>query len=109
MQLQETLGTCAVELAYEKACHQVEAVCGAEKMRQLQVQILFLKDENDALQSQLAQDDDRISDLQRRNQDLHKNLEIAAAGLENAHGNLRITTKDIETLKVFLRVNFGYG
>ena len=71
-----------------------------EKARQLRVQLLLLEDDNDDLHAQLAQDDDRIDDLERRCQELQEALEACESKLESAQGDLRIKSREIETLKV---------
>lgn len=92
----------AFELAYEKACNQIEAVCKSERARQLRVQILILEDENDKLQSQLAQDDERTKGLVRHSQETQEDLEACSAKLESAQGDLWVKSREIETLKVRL-------
>jgi chromosome segregation ATPase len=98
--LQQSLESRRLEIAYLKACHEVEAVCEAEKVRQLRVQLLLLEDDNNELQAQLAQDDDRIDDLERHNQELQEDLDACERKLESTQGDLRIRSREIETLKV---------
>lgn len=71
-----------------------------EKVRQLRVQLLLLEDDNDDLHAQLAQDDDRIDDLQTHNEELQEALEACESKLESTQGDLRIKSREIETLKV---------
>lgn len=71
-----------------------------EKVRQLRVQLLLLEDDNDDLHAQLAQDDDRIDDSKRHNEKLQEALEACESKLESTQGDLRIKSREIETLKV---------
>ena len=98
--MQQSLETRRLELAYSKACHEVEAVREAEKIRHLRIQILLLEDNNDELQAQLTQADDRIDELEQHNHELGDDLEACEKKLENVQGDLRIRSREIETLKV---------
>lgn len=98
--MQQTLESRRLELCYGKECRELEAICELEKARQLRVQILLLEDDNDNLHAQLAQDDDHIDDLERRNQELQEAFEACESKLESAQGDLRIRSREIETLKV---------
>ena len=64
------------------------------------MRILTLEDESEGLQSQLAQSDERSVSLQKRNQELQEDLEVGGASLKSAQGDLRMKTREIETLKV---------
>ena len=98
--LLQTLETRTQELAYEEACRQLEMVCQEEKQRQLRTQILVSVDERDDWQSQLVQKDDCIIHLQRSNQRLQAELGNAISNHETAQRELRITSREIETMKV---------
>ena len=100
-QLQLTLESRAFELAYERTCHQLEAICDAEKLRQLRVRTLLLEEDKDDLHSQMSQYDDCIDELERFNERLQKDLDVYCGKLESAQGDLRIKSREIETLKVF--------
>jgi len=76
----------------------------AEKTRQLRVQILFLEDENDELQSQLARNDERIDRLEKSNEDIQQDSEVSSSNLESAQSDLRFAYREIETLKVGLDI-----
>lgn len=99
-QLQLALESRALELAYEKTCRQVENVCDAERLRQLRVHILLLEEDKDDLHTQLFQNDDRIDHLEGFNEQLQVDLELCGGKLESAQGDLRIKSREIETLKV---------
>lgn len=104
-QLQLALESRALELAYEKTCRQVEDVCDAERLRQLRIRTLLLEEDNDDLHTQLSQDDDRIDELERFNEQLQVDLEVCGGELESAQGDLRIKSREVETLKVFVTVS----
>ena len=101
-QLQLALESGALELAYEKTGRQVENVCDAERLRQLRVRILLLEEDNDDLHTQLSQDDGRIDELERFTEQLQVDLEVCAGKFESAQGDLRIKSREVETLKVFV-------
>ena len=102
-QLQQTLESRALELAYERTCRQVEAVCEAERIRQLQVCIMLLEKDNDDLHTRLSQDEVRIDGLERCNEELQEGLEVCGGKIESARGDLRMKSREVETLKV--RIN----
>lgn len=64
------------------------------------MRFLLLEDENDDLHAQLAQDDDRIDGVERHNHALEEDLEVCQDNLESAQCDLRMKTREIETLKV---------
>ena len=98
--LQLALESRAFELAYERTCRQVEALCDAEQVRQLRVLTLTLEDDKDYLHTQQFRNDDRIDGLQRFNGRLQEDLEVCANNLESVRGQLRIKSREVETMKV---------
>lgn len=100
-QSQLGLESCALELAYERTCRQVEIVCDAERLRQLRVRTLLLEEDNDELHTQVSRDYDRLDGLERFNKQVKEDLEVCGGKLENAQGDLRIKSREVETLKVF--------
>lgn len=101
-QLQLAFESRAFELAYQRTCRQVEAVCDRERLRQLRVHTLLLEEDNDDLHTQLSEDEDRIGDLERFNEQLQEDLEVRGGKLESAQGDLRIKSREIESLKAEL-------
>ena len=99
-QLRQTLESRAFELAYERSCRQVEAVHDAEQLRQLRLRTLVLENDNDELHADIAQDYDRIDRLERMNEELQEDLKVCGDKLEGALGELRIKSREVETLKV---------
>ena len=99
-QLQLALESRALELAYERTCHQVELVGDAERVRKLRVRTIILEEKQDYLNAQVTQDDDRIDGLERLNERFQKDLEVCTGNLESTQGQLRLKLREIETLKV---------
>lgn len=104
-QLQLALESRTLELAYEKTCRQVEAVCDAERLRQLRVHTLLLEEDKNDLHTQFSQNDNCIDGLERFNERLQEDLEAYGGKLKSAQGELRIKSREIETLKVFAKTS----
>lgn len=104
-QLQLALASRVFELAYERTCRQIEAICDAERLRQLRVRTLLLEEDNEDLHSQLSQDDDRVDGLEKFNEKLQEDLQNCGGNLESAQGDYRIKSREVETLKVFLNMS----
>jgi len=98
--MQQSLDTRALETSYEKSCRQVDGVYETEKARRLRLQNLLLGDDCDHLYEQLAHCDDRMDELERHTQALQEDLDASSANLENAKGEVRIKSREIEILKV---------
>lgn len=98
--MQQSLETCALELAYESACRQVEFICGSESARQLRLETLILEGKNEELHTQLAQDDKRIDDLEQYALDLQEDVRAGVDRLDVVQGHLRISNREVESLKV---------
>ncbi len=73
--------------------------------RQLRVRTFLLEEDKDDLHTQMIQDDDRIEALERFNEQLGEDLQVCASNLESAQGQLRIKSREIETLKVSANTN----
>jgi hypothetical protein len=73
--LRRALKTSALEVSYEKTRRWTDLILEEEKARQLRLQILLIEDENDGLLEQLAQDDDRIDELEKITTELQGQLE----------------------------------
>ena len=95
-----SLETSTLEMAYDKACRQVEMVCESENARQLRLQTLLLEDENDELHTQLAQADRSIDELENYITGLQEDVDATMGKLDSVQGDLRIRNREIETLKV---------
>ena len=98
--MQRTPDCCALELAYEKILQQSEALYEEEGARRLRAQILLLEDDNYNLHEQRAQDEERIDELTEIGEDLKAQLVRARNSLDNSHSDLRLKSREIETLKV---------
>ena len=90
----------ALELAYEKTLRQSEALYEEEGARRLRAQILLLEDDNENLHEQLTQDEERIDELTEVGEDLKSQLIRARNSLDNSQSDLRLKSREIETLKV---------
>lgn len=106
-QLQLALESRAFELAYERTCRQLETVSDAERVRQIRVREILLKDDKDDLRTQLIHDDNRIDGLGLLNEQLQDDLEACAGNLQSAEGQLRIKAREVETLKAELNSLHG--
>ena len=104
-QLQQALESRSFELIYEKRCRQLEVVCDTEQLRRSRLYTLMLEQANHDLHTQLAQEEGRIDDLERINQRLQKDLEIHQTEIESVHADLRVKSREIETLKVKEQAN----
>ncbi len=100
-QLQLALESRALELAYEKTCRRIEAICDTERLRQLRVRAILLEEDNDDLRTQLSQNDERIDGLERTNEQLQEDVEVCGDKVESARADLRIKSREVETLKVY--------
>ena len=99
-QVQQIFSCCALELAYEKSLKQSEALYEEEKARRLRAQILLLEHNNDSLHEHLIQYEERIDELTEVGEDLKSQLMRAHNSLDNSHSDLRLKSREIETLKV---------
>ena len=102
--LQLALESHTFELAYERTCRQVEVVCDAERSRKLRIRELMLEEDKDDLHTRLIQANNRLEGLQRLNGRLQEDLMVCADDLESAQGQLRIKTRDVETMKVLVNM-----
>ncbi len=100
-QLQLALESRALELAYERTCRRVEAICDTERLRQLRVRAILLEEDNDDLRTQLSQNDERIDGLEKTNEQLQEDVEVCGDKVESARADLRIKSREVETLKVY--------
>lgn len=103
--MQQILDTRSLELAYEKSQRQTDIIYETESARQLRVRIFLLEDENDDLHEQLALGDERIDVLEKSVQDVQDQHEIAGESLQRVQSDLRVKTREVETLKVTTQYN----
>lgn len=94
------LDTCALDLAYEKCLHQQYAIQEEEKFRRLRVQLILLEHQNEVLQAQIADDEGYVQKMERGQDALKAKIKKTETGLESTQGELRIRSREIETLKV---------
>ncbi|KAL8798094.1 MAG: hypothetical protein Q9182_006958 [Xanthomendoza sp. 2 TL-2023] len=91
-----------LELAYEKCLREHYAVEYKEKLRRLRVQLIILEKQNDDLRTHIMDDDEYIQRIQQGSGALKITLNKTEARLESAQGNIRIKSREIETLKAEL-------
>ncbi|KAI9812631.1 MAG: hypothetical protein M1827_004620 [Pycnora praestabilis] len=103
MQLQQSLKSKSLELAYEQNVRQIDAIYEEERLRQLRLRVLLMEDQNNDLHDELAQDDDRIDELERIAEDGRGRLEEANAVLQKVQNDLRARTRELETVKAELQ------
>lgn len=89
-----------LEVAYEKACRQVDFIHSLENDRRNRLQNMLLEDDNEELHIELEQDDERIEELELLAQDLQNELDIRIQSSEDASRELMIKSREIESLKV---------
>ena len=97
------LDTCTLDLAYERCLHQQYAIQENEKIRRLRVHLILLETHNEALQRQIANNDDYAQELEQSQDALKAKIKEAGISLEITQGDLRIKSREIETLKVGIR------
>ena len=99
-QLKLALESCIIELTYERTSRQIEVVCDAERYRQLRVRALILEDDKDGLHTQSIRTHNRIDELTIFNERLQEDLEVCTDNCESAQEQLRIRSREIDTMKV---------
>ena len=97
---QITLKSHTFELAYERTCHQVDLICNAERLRKLRVRVVLSEERQDDLNAQIIQHNDRIDELEELNGQFQEELEVCTSDLESAQVQLRVKSRETETLKV---------
>lgn len=88
-----------LEVAYERSLRDSENVLRDERARQLRLQMLLLRDENNDLSAQLATDDEHLEELVVYCKNIEAQLEVVGDGLQTAQSNMRVKLREIETLK----------
>jgi chromosome segregation ATPase len=96
----QALNTRAQEIAYEKSLQQSEVVFHNEKTRQFRLQILLLENRNEDLHAQLSTDDECIEELMNYCKEVEARLELAGDSLQSTQSDLRVKSREVETLKV---------
>ncbi|CAO1597356.1 hypothetical protein XANCAGTX0491_001169 [Xanthoria calcicola] len=106
-QIPQALDTCALDLAYEKCLHQQYAIQEDEKSRRLRVQLILLEHHNEILEAQIADDEGYVQKMERGQDALKAKIKRTETTLESRQGELRIKSREIETLKAELRSLHG--
>lgn len=106
-QLEQALESRILELAYERTSRQIEVVCDAERYRQLRVRALLLEDDRDDLHAQAVRAHNRIDELAICNERLQEDLKVCTDNCESAQEQLRIRSREIDTMKVLARMTMA--
>ena len=88
------------EIAYERACRDVDAVCVDERNRRTRLQTLFLEEQNAELNACLEDDGERIEELESFVEELQNTLGAAMQGSEETTAELRLKNREVDGLKV---------
>lgn len=89
-----------MDLAYEKCLHQQYAVQEDERFRRLRVQLILLENHNETLQAQIADEDGYVQKMEQSQDAFKAKIKKAETSLESTQVELRIKSREIETLKV---------
>jgi predicted RNase H-like nuclease (RuvC/YqgF family) len=89
-----------LELAYEYAVRKVDSTCFKESARQLRLRVLLLEDENDDLHDQLAQEDERMDQLEKSTEELQETITSLESEAKRTQGILRLKTREVENMQV---------
>lgn len=106
-QLQQTSTTRSLAHAYEKNAHEINAIIAEEHARRLRLRVFMLEDENDDLHDQLSQEDERAELIEKEVEELQHRLEESEEDCQRTQANLRVQTRDMDTLRV--RSNMAGG
>jgi chromosome segregation ATPase len=99
-QYNQALQTATHTLNYERSSRSVDAVVTKEEIRKLKCQILLLQDDNEALGSQLAAEEENADNLQLRLEDAEsRTAELDGANVQLTN-HLRSRIREVETAKV---------
>lgn len=90
----------ALERRYQDILHEGELICNEEERRRLRLDALVLRNENAALQSQLAERDSRCAQMQRECRRHLSQLEESQQKAEHLQSQVRSLTNDLSILKV---------
>lgn len=89
-----------MEAAYQETLHGTELIVRDEDSRRLRLRILLLEEEMADLNEQLSSDDERINDMEQERDDLKAQLEQGEEEARRIDSNLRMTTRELNGLKV---------
>lgn len=93
-----------LEALYQETLHETELVVKDEDSRRLRLRILLMEEEMADLNEQLSGDDERITDLEQERDDLKTQLEEGEEEARRIDGNLRMSSREINGLKVSIHL-----
>lgn len=109
LQVQPQINTCAFETAYDKNGLSIKVTYSEEYARQFRVQVLLLEFERDDLYRKLAGYEELMEDFEIRDLRVQAYMDVAATNHEKATWDLRVRTRENETLKVSCLISeFSY-
>ena len=94
-----------MELRYERAANSIELLAKDEQLRKMRIRNLLLGDELDALNEKLFEEFERGDGAELEAQSWQADAEDASEKLERTTNELRLKTRDLDTLKVNLKKN----
>ncbi|KAI9805303.1 MAG: hypothetical protein M1833_005756 [Piccolia ochrophora] len=101
--LQHFLKTQYSEFAYDKSYHKADLIVADEDSRRLRLQVIHMEDENDELHDQLADEDERVTDLEYEAARLREQKEDAMSDLQRAYAELRVKTREVDSTKAEMK------
>ncbi|KAL8658937.1 MAG: hypothetical protein Q9202_007354 [Teloschistes flavicans] len=95
----QALDTRVFSLAYEKCLRQNDVLHGIESLRKLRVHVLLCENENEHLREQINEDEQHMQRMEHGKNAMRTRIKKLEASLESAHGEARVKSREIETLK----------
>lgn len=87
------------QLAYEESLRKADIIIQEESTRRLKIQLLLLQDDNNDLNEQLAEDEERIEDLEGERDTLRQELEHIEANLQQHENDSKVQARELSSLK----------
>ncbi|KAL9616434.1 MAG: hypothetical protein Q9160_008686 [Pyrenula sp. 1 TL-2023] len=97
--MHHTVNLAFLEQNFERVLRESERICEEERSRLLRVEVLFLQDENDSLQEQLADNDGQMEILESAYGETKEDLSEAEEQLRSMHNDLKVKSRDLESCK----------
>ena len=98
--MQNSLESDLLEITYQKSCQNVADVYANERERRFRVQKILLEHDHEDLEVKLRQSEERVEDLTLHGKELQASIDTLTQDLEAAQGDIRVRSREIETVKV---------
>ena len=108
-QARQTLGSCTLELAYERSCRETQSLFAAEEIRKRRLQHLLLEHERDQLRVELRGCDDQVKQLEVQTREMQQAIADKSSSLEGAQADSKMKHREIESLKVINVLSLTLG